>query len=226
MTDIKRLLKLIPTCNGVRTIIGVTVITFLFPVFFTIIGEEPGLFFTVAVLLAMCVSMLTMLMFQVELPCFIRMSAYRKRMMIKAPPVLLFVWEFLVWMILACSVWFGSRHFPDYANGTFFAVTVYYLAVSFIYTAYMPWQYKLSGIGTVISMVVFFAAFAVVVFLPMVRLLPYDDAFIASFPNVPPYLTILTAVAGCVLTALCVAATQHILYRYDIRQKYLDRMMK
>ena len=63
-----------------------------------------------------------------------------------------------------------------------------------------------------------------IVFYPFASGVLINNRYVLSFPDVSPFLTFVGGVFGCFLTAFVFECTQRLIYRYSIRQKYLDQL--
>ena len=224
MTDLKRLIKLIPVVYNTRLLIGTAPGALLIPVFFAIIGAEPGAFYIAVLLSALCRILLMNTIQQTEYSGMVRSSPYHKRLMTQAFPKLLLLMELCVFTVFFFSILFASRKYPDVADQALFAIVTYHLTISLYYNIMLPTQHKAEGKGAVAHFIITVLGTVLFVTPPFSGGVLFDNSFILSFPAESPFLTFVGGVFGCFLTAFVFECTQRLIYRYSIRQKYLDQL--
>lgn len=224
MTDLKRLIKLIPVVYNTRLLIGTAPGALLIPVFFAIIGAEPGAFYMGVLLSALCRISLMNTIQQTEFSGMVRSSPYRKSLMTQAFPKLLLLMELCVFTVFFFSILFASRKFPDVANRALFAVVSYNLAVSLFYCTALSVQFKTAGKGTVVYFIFYALGMGLFVIYPFTCGALFDDSYVLSFPDVSPFLTFVGGVFGCFLTAFVFECAQRLVYPHSISRKYLDQL--
>ncbi|MBR0173403.1 MAG: hypothetical protein IJQ21_11510 [Lachnospiraceae bacterium] len=224
MTDLKRLIKLIPVVYNTRLLIGTAPGALLIPVFFAIIGAEPGAFYMGVLLSVLCRISLMNTMQQTEFSDMFRSSPYRRSLMIQAFPRLLLFMELCVFAVFFTAVLFASRKYPDMANRALFAVISYNLAVSLFVCTALSVQYKATGKGMVVYFVFYALGMGLFVLYPFTCGVLTNDSYILSFPDISPFLTFVAGVFGCFLTAFVFECAQRLVYPYSINRKYLDQL--
>ncbi|MBQ4417289.1 MAG: hypothetical protein II868_06300 [Butyrivibrio sp.] len=224
MADMKRLIKLIPTVYNTRLLIGTAPGALLIPVFFAIIGAEAGAFYLAVLLSALCRLLLMNMIQQTEYSGMVRSSPYHKRLMTQAFPKLLLLMELCVFTVSFFSILFASRKYPDVADQALFAIVTYHLTISLFFSIVLPTQHKTEGKGAVVHFILYVLGMVLFVTHPFSTGVLFDDSYVLLFPDVSPFLTFAGGVFGCFLTAFVFECTQRLIYRYSIRQKYLDQL--
>ena len=111
------------------------------------------------------------------------------------------------------------------ANQALFAIVTYHLTISLYFSIALPTQHKTDGKGAVVHFILYVLGTVLFVTHPFsAGGVLFDNSYVLSFPDVSPFLTFAGGVFGCFLTAFVFECTQRLIYRYSIRQKYLDQL--